>query len=81
MADRQISLRAPLRYSNSGPWKSRLAPVAEQKHILAAVDRSTAGIDTLIEAIRDALTHLRELRTALISAAVTGKIDVRGEVA
>ena len=27
------------------------------------------------------LCHLKEYRTAIISAAVTGKIDVRGEIA
>ena len=31
--------------------------------------------------VRDAIDRLKELRTALISAAVTGKIDVREEVA
>jgi hypothetical protein len=30
---------------------------------------------------REAIDRLKELRTALISAAVTGKIDVREEVA
>jgi hypothetical protein len=31
--------------------------------------------------VRDAVERLKELRAALISAAVTGKIDVREEVA
>jgi hypothetical protein len=31
--------------------------------------------------VRDAVDRLNELRTALISAAVTGKIDVREQVA
>ena len=34
-------------------------------------------IDELEAKIRDAISRLKELRTALISAAVTGKIDVR----
>ena len=34
-------------------------------------------IHALIAKIREAVMRLRELRTALISAAVTGKIDVR----
>ena len=41
----------------------------------------TARIDALIAKVRDAIDRLKELRTALISAAVTGKIDVREEVA
>jgi len=49
--------------------------------IAAFLDRETARIDALIAKIRDAIALLRELRTALISAAVTGKIDVREEVA
>ena len=36
-------------------------------------------VDSIITAIRDAIDRLKELRTALISAAVTGKIDVREE--
>ena len=41
------------------------------------LDRETAKIDALVAKVRDAIDRLKELRTALISAAVTGKIDVR----
>jgi hypothetical protein len=41
------------------------------------LDRLAKGVDTLIAKVRKAIDHLNELRTALISAAVTGKIDVR----
>src|SRR5574341_1686507 len=37
----------------------------------------TAKIDALVARVHDAIERLKELRTALISAAVTGKIDVR----
>jgi type I restriction enzyme S subunit len=53
-------------------------PVTEQRAIAAFLDRETARIDALVAKVRDAIEHLKELRTALISAAVTGKIDVRG---
>jgi type I restriction enzyme S subunit len=33
-----------------------------------------------MERVRDGIARLQEYRTALISAAVTGQIDVRGEV-
>ncbi|MGN2390685.1 restriction endonuclease subunit S [Pelomicrobium sp. G1] len=56
-------------------------PEPEQRAIAAFLDRETARIDALIAKIRDAIDRLKELRTALISAAVTGKIDVREEVA
>ena len=49
----------------------------EQLAIVQFLDRETARIDALIAKVRQAIDHLREFRTALISAAVTGKIDVR----
>ena len=54
-----------------------LAPQAEQRAIATFLDRETTTIDALIAKVREAIDHLRELRAALISAAVTGKIDVR----
>jgi len=53
----------------------------EQHAISAFLDRETASIDALNAKVRDAIHRLKELRTALISAAVTGKVDVREEVA
>ena len=50
---------------------------AEQDEIVIVLDRETARIDTLIDRVSSAIARLHELRTALISAAVTGKIDVR----
>jgi len=52
---------------------------AEQEAIATFLDRETARIDTLIAKVGEAIERLKEYRTALISAAVTGKIDVRGE--
>jgi hypothetical protein len=43
----------------------------------AFLDHETGCIDTLSTKIRESISKLREYRTALISAAVTGKIDVR----
>ena len=54
-------------------------PISEQKAIVAVLDSQTAKIDALIVKVRQAIDSLREYRTALISAAVTGKIDVRQE--
>lgn len=56
-------------------------PRPEQDAIAVFLDRETVRIDTLVAKVRDAIERLRELRTALISAAVTGKIDVREEAA
>jgi type I restriction enzyme S subunit len=52
-------------------------PLDEQAAIAVHLDSVTARIDALTSRIRAAITRLLELRTALISAAVTGKIDVR----
>lgn len=57
-----------------------LPPPFEQKTIVSFLNQETRKMDTLINRIRESIDRLREYRTALISAAVTGKIDVRGEV-
>ena len=49
----------------------------EQAALMKWVRLRSSQIDRLISRIRAATTCLHELRTALISAAVTGKIDVR----
>ena len=54
-------------------------PTDEQSRIVTHLDQATGEIDALIAKIRQAIDHLKEFRTALISAAVTGKIDVREE--
>ena len=51
----------------------------EQRAIAEFLDRETAKLDGLIAKVREAIERLKELRTALISAAVTGQIDVREE--
>ena len=64
-----------------GAIRVAAAPLAEQRIIADFLDRETAKIDALTGKIRQAIEHLKEFRTALISAAVTGKIDVREEAA
>jgi type I restriction enzyme S subunit len=55
-----------------------LPPPAEQQAIAAYLDRETAKLDALVAKVEAAIERLQEYRTALITAAVTGKIDVRG---
>ncbi len=52
----------------------------EQQTITAFLDSETAKLDTLTAEAKRGIELLQERRTALISAAVTGKIDVRGLV-
>jgi type I restriction enzyme, S subunit len=56
-------------------------PRREQEAIAKFIEHETVRIDTLVCKVRDAIVRLKELRSALISAAVTGKIDVREEIA
>ncbi|HPB10340.1 MAG TPA: restriction endonuclease subunit S, partial [Kiritimatiellia bacterium] len=53
----------------------------EQAAIAAYLAAETTKLDTLATKIEEAVERLREFRAALITAAVTGKIDVRNEVA
>ena len=63
-----------LEFKLAMPFKS------EQKEIAQYLDAQTQKIDTLIDKSQQAIELLKERKTALISAAVTGKIDVRGVV-
>ena len=53
-------------------------PLAEQQAIAAFLDRECARIDALISKAEQAIVLLRERRSALIAAAVTGQIRVDG---
>jgi type I restriction enzyme S subunit len=68
-----------LRYSHFVQVNLPLIPLDEQAAIAAFLDCETAKLDTLTAKAERAIELLQERRTALISAAVTGKIDVRGE--
>ncbi|WP_431299177.1 restriction endonuclease subunit S [Tabrizicola sp. BL-A-41-H6] len=57
--------------------KACLPPLEEQDRILSAIDVETSKIDGLTALTERSIDLLREKRTALIAAAVTGKIDVR----
>ena len=53
-------------------------PLEEQTSIVAFLDAETTKLEALTAEAQRAIDLLQERRTALISAAVTGKIDVRG---
>ena len=54
-----------------------LPPLAEQNDILRYIQAAAASFDTLTTEAQRAINLLQERRTALISAAVTGQVDVR----
>ncbi|NJD36498.1 MAG: restriction endonuclease subunit S [Betaproteobacteria bacterium] len=60
-----------------GNLRIPLPSLAEQRAISAFLDIETAKFDTLTAEAQHAIDLLQERRTALISAAVTGQIDVR----
>lgn len=55
-----------------------MPPLSEQREIVAQARSEAERIDALIVHVIEASRLLQERRAALISAAVTGKIDVRG---
>jgi len=56
-----------------------LPPINEQQTIANIINNQCVSINKTITGIKKEIIRLKEYRTALISAAVTGKIDVRGE--
>jgi type I restriction enzyme, S subunit len=69
-----------LRYENFAQVELPLLPLGEQAAIAAWLDRVTFDIDALIAEAAKVIALLSERRVALISAVVTGKIDVRNLV-
>ena len=55
-----------------------IPPLKEQLLITEHIDRNLKAFDVLMMKAEQAIQLMQERRTALISAAVTGKIDVRG---
>jgi type I restriction enzyme S subunit len=78
----QISIESTRVRVSLGDYKSSLCvvpPLPEQAAIAEFLDRETAKLDALVAKVKAAVERLQEYRTALITAAVTGKIDVRKE--
>jgi type I restriction enzyme S subunit len=77
---------------SKGVWSSRLRlypeglfeiwmpvpPLEEQHAIVAHINRETAKLDALRAAAERTVELLKERRAALIAAAVTGQIEVKG---
>ncbi|MDB4278564.1 restriction endonuclease subunit S [Deltaproteobacteria bacterium] len=78
------ALGATIRGINIRDLKRALIPVPppnEQQEIAEYLSQRTSALKNLKARIQEGLDRLKEYRTGLISAAVTGKIDVREEVA
>ena len=70
-------MQPSFRMSDLYQFKIALPPKAEQDEIASNLDRLSAEFDSLTATAESAIALLQERRAALISAAVTGKIDLR----
>ena len=55
-----------------------MPPIDEQRRIISYLDDFCQKIDSSKSIIEGQIAQLKEYKTALISATVTGQIDVRG---
>ena len=72
--------RQGLTFQDIGSFEIIIPPIEEQEEISHFIDKKTARLDNLISEIESQIQRLQEYRQAIISTAVTGKIDVRQEV-
>lgn len=77
----QYGLKEGLSLSNVGEAPLCCPPLKEQEAIVRYVKNASSKYDTLERCSEEQIQLLQERRTALISAAVTGKIDVRNWIA
>jgi type I restriction enzyme S subunit len=71
-------VRQTIGFGDIGPCQIQLPSLSEQRAISSFLDQMTAKSDALITEAESVIILLQERRTALITAAVTGQIDVRG---
>jgi type I restriction enzyme S subunit len=64
--------------SNLYGFETPLPPINEQSLIINHLNNETTKIDNLTQKLQTQITKIQEYRQALITEAVTGKIDVRG---
>jgi type I restriction enzyme S subunit len=67
-----------IKASKLGMIECLVPPMSEQAAIADHIEQANVQFDTLTTEAQRAIDLLQERRTALISAAVTGQIDVRG---
>ena len=70
-----------IKASKLSQLRIQLPEMAEQERTVAHIDEQISKVDTLIAETEKFIELSRERRAALITAAVTGQIDVREEVA
>ena len=73
-----ISTQMNLNAEQIGSLSACCPPIDQQRQIVLHLDAETQQLDELIDEAQVTTALLKERRSALISAAVTGQIDVRG---
>jgi type I restriction enzyme, S subunit len=73
-------MQPSLRFEDLDRFRVPLPSPTEQTAITSYLDAETMKLDALVAKVNEAVERLQEFRTALITAAVTGKIDVRKEI-
>ncbi|NAZ62359.1 restriction endonuclease subunit S [Aeromonas caviae] len=71
-------MQASFRMDDLYQYSIAMPPVSEQIEISDFINGEVIKIDYLVQIAEKAITLMQERRSALISAAVTGKIDLRG---
>jgi len=66
---------------DAASFNTPIPPMGEQLKMVKYIHQKKATLDSLEDLVLLSIDRLREYRTALISAAVTGKIDIRKEAA
>ncbi|MFC6205379.1 restriction endonuclease subunit S [Psychrobacter urativorans] len=74
------STKGAITCGNITSYPVLIPPKKEQQEIVEYLKEKNEIFDTLMNSAEQAIQLMQERRTALISAAVTGKIDVRGWV-
>ena len=72
------STKGAITCGNITSYPVLIPPKKEQQEIVEYLKEKNEVFDTLMNSAEQAIQLMQERRTALISAAVTGKIDVRG---
>jgi type I restriction enzyme S subunit len=81
LRSKQSTNLASINQSNVRELPVPMPPAAERKAILDLVRSSAARVQALVRHAEEHIERLREYRSSLISAAVTGQLDCRAETA
>ena len=71
-------MQASFRMEDLYQYRVAIPPKDEQRAIADYLDQMCATVDDLLKTTETAIVKLNEYRQALITSAVTGKIDIRG---